>query len=137
MKKRRSLCSNNSASVPKINGKSSIKNEQPYEGLLVEENKIITYKAGQQTGFLCEYESDDLIKLNARYDIVNGVKNGKAVIFDVYENGDSIQMEYQGGVVQNGTLVTTDPRTRIKKIYTLNNGVASSDSTHSLPFLRR
>ena len=46
-----------------------------------------------------------------------------AVILMFYENGDSIQMEYQGGVVQNGILVTTDPN---QKIFTLNNGVASS-----------
>ncbi|MBL0084948.1 MAG: hypothetical protein IPP37_22045 [Saprospiraceae bacterium] len=131
--KREGLCVQQQRFGPKNKWEIVYKNEQPYEGLLVEENKIITYKAGQQTGLLWEYESDDLIKLNARYDIVNGVKNGKAVIFDVYENGDSIQMEYQGGVVQNGTLVTSDPRTRIKKIYTLNNGVASSDSTYLYP----
>ena len=83
----------------------------------MEENKIITYKAGQQTGFLCEYESDDLIKLNARYAIANGGEKWEGCHFNVYENGDSIQMEYQGGVVQNGTLVTTDPRTQSKNFY--------------------
>ena len=131
--KREGLCVQQQRFGPKNKWEIVYKNEQPYEGFLVEENKIITYKAGQQTGFLWEYESDDLIKLNARYVIANGVKNGKAVIFNVYENGDSIQMEYQGGVVQNGTLVTTEPRTRIKKIYTLNNGVASSDSSYLYP----
>ena len=131
--KKEGLCVQQQRFGPKNKWEIICKNDQPYEGFWIEENKIISYKAGQQTGLLWEYESNDLIKLNAKYVLANGVKNGKAVIFDVYENGDSIQMEYQGGIVKNGPLVTTDTRTRIKKVFFIKNGVASSDSTYLYP----
>lgn len=131
--KREGLCVQQQRFGPKNKWEIIYKNDQPFDGPLVVENKIISYQAGQQTGQLWEYETADLMRLNAKYTLKNGVKNGKAIIYHVYEKGDSIQLDYQEGEVQNGILVTTDQSTRIKKIFTIKNGKATSDSTYLYP----